>query len=68
MIVSHNFRNFFTIYVFEVREFISDISTELPYSSDLENTGELRVQEILKGADDFVLWISTISRGRGIYC
>ena len=36
------FWNFFTIYVFEVREFISDIPTELPCSGDLENLGHLR--------------------------
>ena len=56
-----NFWNFFTIYVFEVREFISDILTELPCSGDLENQGQLPVQKVLEGTDDFVLWIFTIS-------
>ena len=56
-----NFWKFFTIYVFEVREFISDISTELPCLGDLENCGQLPVQEVLEGTDDFVLWIFTIS-------
>ena len=55
------FRNFWTIYVFDVREFISDIHTELPCLCDLENSSELPVQEVLESTDDFVLWISTIS-------
>ena len=42
-----NFRNFFTIYVFEGGESISGISTELPCSGDLENPGQLPVQEVL---------------------
>ena len=50
-----NFRNFFTIYVFEVKESISDIPTELPCSGDLENLGQLPVQEVLDGTDDCVL-------------
>ena len=37
-----NFWNFFTIYVFEVREFISDIPTEQPCSGDLENPSHFR--------------------------
>ena len=56
-----NFWNFFTIYVFEVGEFISDIPTELPNLSDLENPGQLPVQEVLEGTDEFVLWIFIIS-------
>ena len=35
------FWNFFTIYVFEVRESFADIPTELPCSGDLENAGHL---------------------------
>ena len=50
-----NFRNFFTIYVFEGRESISDIPTELPCFADLENPGRLPVQEVLEGTDDCVL-------------
>ena len=50
-----NFRHFFTIYVFEVRKFISDIPTELPCSGDLENPGQLPVQELLEGTHDCVL-------------
>ena len=42
-----NFRNFFSIYVFEVMEFIVDIPIELPCLSDLENPGQLPVQEVL---------------------
>ena len=56
-----HFWNFFPIYVFEVRKFISDIPTELPCSDDLENPSQLPVQEVLEGTDDFVLWIFTIS-------
>ena len=56
-----NFHNFFSIHVFEVKESIADIPTELPCLSDLENPGQLPVQEVLKGTDDFVLWIFTIS-------
>ena len=56
-----NFRNFSTIYVFEGGESISDISTELPCSGDLENPGQLPVQEVLEGTDDCVLWIFEIS-------
>ena len=42
-----NFWNFFSIYVFEVSESIFDIPTELPCLGDLENPGQLPVQEIL---------------------
>ena len=38
-----DFHNFFSIYVFEVKESISDIPTELPCSSDLENLDQLPV-------------------------
>ena len=41
--------------IFEVREFISDIPTELPCSGDLENLGQFPVQEVLEGTDDCVL-------------
>ena len=56
-----DFWNFFTIYVFEVKESIAYIPTELPCLGDLENPGQLPVQEVLEGTDDFVLWIFTIS-------
>ena len=55
------FWHFFTIYVFEVRESISDIPTELPCSYDLKNPGQLPVWEVLWGTDDCVSWIFTIS-------
>ena len=41
------FWNFFSNYVFEVKESISDIPTELPYLSDLKNLGQLPVQEVV---------------------
>ena len=53
--------NFQTIHVFEVRESIADISTELPCLSYLENLGQLPVQGYLKGTDNCILWIFTIS-------
>ena len=43
------------LYVFEGKESIFDIITELPFSGDLENPGQLPVQEVLKGTDDCVL-------------
>ena len=58
LIDSHSF---FIIYVFEVKESISDIPRELPCVGNLENPGRLPVQEDLRGIDDFVLWIFTIS-------
>ena len=42
-----NFWNFFSIYVFEGQESIADIPTELPCLDDLENPGQLPVQEVL---------------------
>ena len=53
--------SFFIIHVFEVKESIFDIRSELPYLSYFENPGQLPVQEDLRGTDDFVLWILTIS-------
>ena len=54
-------RNFFTIYVFEGEESIADIPIELPCFGDLENPGQLPVQEVLAGTDDCVSWIFEIS-------
>ena len=59
--VSHRFSSFFIIYVLEVEESISDIPSELPCLGNLENPSQLSVQENLRGTDDFVLWIFTIS-------
>ena len=42
-----DFHNFFIIYVFEVKELFADIPTEPPCSGDLENPGQLQVQEVL---------------------
>ena len=62
MIVSYGFSQFLQyLYVFEVKEFISDISTELLCLGDLKNPGQLSVQEVLRCTDDCVLWIFTIS-------
>ena len=56
-----DFHNFFSIYVFWIKESIADIPTELPFSGDLENSGQFPVWEVLWGTDDCVLWIFTIS-------
>ena len=56
-----DFRNFFIPYVFEVEESISRSFTKLPCLSDLENLGQLPVLQVLKGTDDWVLWILEIS-------
>ena len=53
--------NFQTIHVFEVRESIADISTELLCLSYLENLGQLPVQGYLRDTDNFIWWIFTIS-------
>ena len=47
--------NLFDIYILEVKKSIADIPTELPCSGDLENPGQLPVQEVLEGTDDCVL-------------
>ena len=44
-----------------LEESIADISTELPFLSYLENLGQLPVQGYLKGTDNCILWIFTIS-------
>ena len=50
-----NFQNFYTIRVFEVRESIADISTELPCLGNLENPGKLPVQDVIGGTGECVL-------------
>ena len=50
-----DFHNFFSIYVFEVKESIADIPVELPCLGDVEIPGQLQVQEVLKETDVFVL-------------
>ena len=57
-----NFWHFFTIHVFEVEESVADIPTELPCSGDLENSGQLPVQEVLRGTEDCVSWNFIISQ------
>ena len=42
------------MYVFEIKDSIADIPTELPYLGNLENTGQLPVQQVLEGTDDWV--------------
>ena len=48
-----DFHNFFSIYVFEVKESIADIPKQLFCSGDLES--QLPVQEVLERTDDCVL-------------
>ena len=43
------------LYVLEGKESIFDIITELPYLCNLENPGQLPVQKVLKGTDDWIL-------------
>ena len=57
-----DFRNFFSIYVFRVKKSIADIPSELLCLSDLENLGQLLVQEVHRGTDDYVLWNFKISQ------
>ena len=45
----------FEIYVFEIKESIFDIPTELPCLGYLENPDQLPVHEVLEGTDDCVL-------------
>ena len=45
-----------TVFMFStVRKSIFDILTKLPCFGDLENPGQLPVQEVLEGTDDCVL-------------
>ena len=56
-----DFRNFFILYVFEVKKSIFDSFAKLLYSGDLENPGQLPVLQVLEGTDDWVSWIFVIS-------
>ena len=56
-----DFRNFFITYVFGVKESIFHSFTELRCLNDFENPGQLPVLQVLKGTDDWVLWIFVIS-------
>ena len=49
-----DFHNFFTIYVFKLKESIDDIPTKLRCLSDLENPNQLPVRES-RGPGDSVL-------------
>ena len=61
MILSYKFLKFSDCLCLEVKESIADISTELPCLSYLKNLGQLPVQWYLKGTDNCILWIFTIS-------
>ena len=65
-----DFHNFFTIYVFEVKESIVDILTELRCLIDLENPSQLPVWEVLVILSYKFLKISHYSCfwGQGIHC
>ena len=56
-----SFCYFVTLYVFEIKEFNFRSFTELPCLGDFENPGPLPVLHVLKGTDDWVLWIFVIS-------
>ena len=56
-----DYRNFFISYVFRsINQFLS-VSWSYYVSGDLENPGQLPVSHVLKGTDDWVLWIFVIS-------
>ena len=55
-----DFSDFFTFYVFEVKESIFGSFTRLPCSDDFENPDQLPVLQVLEGTDDWVLWIFVI--------
>ena len=55
-----DFYNFNIIFVFKVKESIADIPTELPCLSDLENLGQLPVQEVLIILSYIFFWIFTL--------
>ena len=65
-----DFHNFYTIYVFKVKESIADIPTELPCLSDLENPSQLPVREVLVILSYKFLKSLHYScfQGQGIYC
>ena len=70
MIVSYRFSQFFIIYVFEVKKSISDIPTEQPCLSGLENPGQSPVQEVLMILSyKFLKFLHSLCfRGQGIHC
>ena len=65
-----DFHNFDIVYVSKVKEFIADISTELPCLRDLENPSQLPVREVLIILSYEFLKFSHYScfRGQGIHC
>ena len=65
-----DFYNFYTIHVFKVKEYNADIPTELPCLSDLENSSQLPVREVLIILSYKLLKFSDYScfRGQGIHC
>ena len=54
MILSYEFSKF-SHYVFEVRESIADISTELPCLGNIENIGRYPIEDVLGGSGECVL-------------
>ena len=65
-----DFHNFYTVYVFKVKESFADIPTELPCLSDLENPSQLPVREVMMILSYNFLKFSHYScfRGQGIHC
>ena len=59
-----DFRDFFIPYVFEVKESMFRSFTKLLCSGNLENPDQLPVLQVLKGTDDWVLWIFEIASFR----
>ena len=65
-----DFPNFYTIYVFKVKESTADIPTELSCLSDPENPSQLPVRKVLMILSYKLLKFSDYScfRGQGIHC
>ena len=65
-----DFHNFYTICVFKVKESTADITTELRCLSDLENSNQLPVREVLMILPYKFLKFShyLCFRGQGIHC
>ena len=55
-----DFRNFFILYIFEVKKSISRSFAKLKCSGDLENPGQLPVSQVPESTDDWDLWIFVI--------
>ena len=65
--VSWIFNNFFTVHVFQVKESISDFPTKLSCVDDLENQGQLAVQEVQDFQNFFTVHVLILSYGISLF-